>query len=339
MIENIDFIYHEVIKTKEDKEGVLKEAKQRIKDNQKIVELVHKIHEAISNSAHKVYGIFNKDESYFKKEFNKYLEDIQGYDLFKESKNLIGNKDIQGSLVNLMNKENFSTGGSVLLIHYKNNNVPYFILSILKNKLGESLSISPDGIPEVKNTSQIDFNNLDYACRINVDIYKKDNQKNAICFIHKLGAKVSNYFIDFIGCEKFNNSKKNSELLYNVIKNLSNEKEEKETIITNTIEYCDNKKKNKEIIDIFDLSTFLFNDKDKINNYAMNNNISLDSSFSPSMSQIVKLRKVEYKGDWIEILKFSNDNLDKINYNENNSSVTFNDVPNFIRKVKEERGD
>ncbi len=339
-IKVIDFIFHQIVKDKNEKEGYLKEAKSKLTDDSKISNTIEKIHLSISNSTHKVNGKFKKEDSYFKQEFDKYIKDIKSYDLFKESKNIIGNKDKQGSLLNLMNKETLSTGGYVLIIHYEDNNKEYFIMSILKNKQGESFLISDNGIPDIKETVQTDYGNLDYACRINVDIYNDKSSKNPICFIHKTGSNISNYFIDFIGCEKFNSNKCNSEKLAKIIKDLVKDKDdkEKEEITNKTIEFCESKKKIKETIDIFELAEYVFGDKKIIYKYSEDNDIQIDNSFSPYMSEIRKIEIVEFKGDWIEKFKFSNDNLDKIDYNDDNTTIVLKNVPDLVKKIKAEKG-
>ncbi|QDH64139.1 nucleoid-associated protein [Pseudomonas azotoformans] len=119
--------------------------------------------------------------------------------------------------------EALSTGGYILFAQYLNDNVPFLLVTSIKQRDG--LKLNADYIPE--ETTDIDMSKIQQAARINLsrlseflnpvamveDLENLDEEqlaeiemekeKTYLCFISKgKGSEASGYFVEALGCEK-----------------------------------------------------------------------------------------------------------------------------------------
>lgn len=116
--------------------------------------------------------------------------------------------------------EPFSTGGYVLFAQYHNDNIPFLLVTSIKQRDG--LRLNADYIPEA--TTDIDMSKIQQAARINLSRYSEilnpipddvlldeeelaqleiEKEKTYLCFISKgKGSETSGYFIEALGCER-----------------------------------------------------------------------------------------------------------------------------------------
>ncbi|MGL1894605.1 MAG: nucleoid-associated protein [Spirochaetaceae bacterium] len=337
MINN--FIIHEIQKEQHTDISKFIPSKVEVTKDYIAESLVNELHKEITKSSKKVYGIFKStSSSYFKLEFEKHLTS-ENYNLLVNSESFIG--DINGdSLRRHINGQTLSTGGHIILIDYNIGDTRYFVVAMINNKSGKSVTISSDGIPTIYETDQIDFSALDIACRIDIDAFNNgDDEKNYLCFISGR-QDIAKYFVDFIGCKKFNKKKINSENLVFIIEQLSHDYPEKD-IIENAFNYIKPKIKNKEVVDLYQLSEYLLGEdnQDEIIKKAVENGILIDHSFIPSNSEIDKLKKFEFIGDWINKLQFKKDialKQDIISIVDD-STIQLHDVGKLVERINELR--
>jgi len=302
--------------------------------------LIFELHNAISNSTKKVYGIFYKiGSSFFKNVLDQYLLDNEKTDLLENSKEMIGSTHPE-SLVSLIQKEPLATGGHIVIAHYELNNTEYFVIAMLNNKKGKAISFDEKGIPKIFPTEQIDFELMDIACRINLKTYQDEYiTENYLCFFSTREA-FSKYFINFIGCQQFNQPKDNTKKLLQLLDNAAEKVEDPESFRTTAYNYCSQCQKNKDPIVLDKLSEHLYGveGKGNLREIAVLNQIKLDNSFYTHKGELAKLISFKYKGDWIESLRFNRKNIEEknITYNDSENSVILKNVPNLCKKIKDE---
>lgn len=121
-------------------------------------------------------------------------------------------------------KEALSTGGYILFAQYLNDNIPFFLVTSIKQRDG--LKLNADYIPE--ETTDIDMSKIQQAARINLSRLSEflnplpvtaeeaegldeellaeiemEKEKTYLCFISKgKGSEASGYFVEALGCEK-----------------------------------------------------------------------------------------------------------------------------------------
>lgn len=331
------FILHELKKTNKSRDTLFVCSRQEVQADSNSVSLISELHAAISNSNRKAYGIFSKAGiSYFRQEFDNYLE-REEYDLLQSSKAFIGDDNYQ-SLKMYLSAENLSTGGHVLIIDYEVDEKRYFVVSMISNKIGRAVNIH-DGIPRLMNTEQLDFKDLDLACRIDVDKYRSGQKdQNYLCFISGSGG-VSKYFINFVGCENFNQSKDNSRKLIGIINGLAEGISDGGEIKRRAYEYCESRLSSRSPVDLYDMASYVFGEMEKtrIVDYANANDISVDHVFSPNRQEVRRLINFKFKGDWIESFCFDRSFIrENIYINSEANEVVLKNVSSLIAELKDE---
>lgn len=331
------FILHELKKTNKSKETTFIGSKQEVVNDQTSASLIIDLHTAITNSMRKTYGVFSKaGTSYFKQEFDNYLKK-RNYNLLQSSKAYVGD-DNQQSLKTYLSSEILATGGHILIIDYTIDGKQYFTISMISNKMGRAVNIT-NGIPTLMNTEQIDFRELDLACRIDIEKYKSgQTDQNYLCFISGTD-NISKYFVNFIGCEKFNQNKDNSRKAINIITELTKDSENKEDLRKRAYQYCDSKIASRNPVNLYDMSIFVFgeSERDKIVKYANDNGIEVDHTFSIHKQEMKRLISFKFKGDWIESFAFDKSHIGTdILINTQKNEVTLKNVTKLIAELKNE---
>jgi nucleoid-associated protein YejK len=334
-------ILHEIGKAQGDTKSTFRASTQELPSDILAENLIEELHKTISDSPKKVYGRFYAvGASYFKTELDAHLLGNAKTTLLKATEKLFGDQT-DGTLRTYLTKEPLSTGGHVIAAEYTVEKRRYFVVAMINNKKGRAIEISSSGVPRLINTQQIDFDLMDLACRIDIGEYlRAGNPGNYLCFF-TTHQKISNYFIEFIGCQHFNQAKDNTVKLVNLIdlavKGLPNDDDLRSTAYS----YCHQRIQNKDVVVVDDLSEHLFGTprRKALLAVATTNNIDIDNSFSVTSTEIRRLVSFKYKGDWIDSLRFDKKHLTKtrIQTSVDGTSVTLNDVPDLVKRIKHDR--
>lgn len=331
------FILHEIKKGKGKKDALFTPSTQEVESDETAISLVAELHDAISKSPKKVYGIFSDSiTSYFKKEFDAFIKN-EIDNLLENTISLIGGTT-EYTLFTLLNQETLSTGGHILLIDYTKDGSRYYIVAMVNNKSGRSLDII-NGIPKLRNTDQIDFKELDMACRIDVDKYSNySSESNYLCFISSRDS-ISNYFINFIGCKRFNQNRDNSKKIVDAINKMTANEADKDKVRKQAYQYCESCYSNKSAIDLYAMSSYMYGEdnRDKVIDFIEANGIEIDHTFSISRPEMKRLISFKFAGDWIEGLSFDRIHIGKdILFNTDNNEVILRNVKSLIERLKNE---
>ena len=331
------FILHEIKKSNRDRNGVFYPSISEVQIDDTANSLIDDLHNAISISPKKVYGIFSQaGTSYFRQELDFYL-DNRSYDIFEKSKQFLGDSNSQ-SLITLINQETLSSGGHIVIIDYKKDNVNYMIIAMINNRLGRAINIV-NGVPKLIKTEQIDFQELDLSCRIDIDKYKTQSGiGNYLCFTSGRD-NISNYFVKFIGCEKFNQNRDNSRKVVNIINNITKDFVDKEEYRKRAYEYCEARLAAGDTVDLYTMSEFVFGstERDKIVNEAITQSIDIDHTFSMYRPEMKKFINFKFRGDWIDNLSFDRSHIGSdLVIDSQNNSVILKNVKGLIEEIQNE---
>jgi len=331
------FILHEIKKSNKARDGIFLSSITEVEKDDTANALIDDLHDAISKSSKKVYGLFSEaGTSYFHQELDLYQTNSK-YDLLEKSKLFLGDLNSQ-SLISLINQETLSSGGHILLIEYSKESKNYIIVAMINNRLGRAINVE-NGVPKLVKTEQIDFQELDLACRIDMDKYKlRHAGGNYLCFMSERDS-ISNYFIKFIGCEKFNQNKDNSKKVVNVVNAITKDYPDKEVYRKRAYEYCEARIAANDMIDIYAMSEFIFgtSERDKIAKNADSMNIEVDNLFSMYRAEMKRFISFKFKGDWIQSLAFDRSHIGTdIIIDSQNNSVIFKNVSKLIEVIQNE---
>ncbi len=224
--------------------------------------------------------------------FQEEVDDFTNYDLVEVSKTLTRKlKDnIQGISP--------SKGGYLIFTEFENNH----------NFLGVFLVRNTDGTKLIQSGTSWNLNSTQYlnvehfamGAQINLTILTSASPDRYISLVRG-NTDISSYFENWIGIDDSKQENKDAEALYE-ISNLVDLPED----ITNRDEF---KKKihdyantrPSKVVNLRELSQFLYEDENILSNYCTNNNIDIDGEFKLSGKNLNRFYKVAVKADNIEL--------------------------------------
>ncbi|WP_404407760.1 nucleoid-associated protein YejK [Pseudidiomarina marina] len=146
--------------------------------------------------------------------------------------------------------------GFLVIASYTELGQDYLVVAFLPSK--EGVSIAPD--LSVDRSSQLDINKVQLAATINLTEWQEEPESATyISFIKgRVGRKVSDFFLDFLGCAEGLNAKKQSqqlvESLHDYVKASEIPTEQANTLRKSVYDICDNSWKSNEPVRVKDLS-------------------------------------------------------------------------------------
>ncbi|WP_417665181.1 nucleoid-associated protein YejK [Pseudidiomarina sp.] len=146
--------------------------------------------------------------------------------------------------------------GFLVIASYTELGQDYLVVAFLPSKDG--VSIAPD--LSVDRSSQLDISKVQLAATINLTEWKEEpDSATYISFIKgRVGRKVSDFFLDFLGCAEGLNAKKQSQQLVDSLHQYVKEAEmptEQATALRKSVyDICDNSWQNNEPVRVKDLS-------------------------------------------------------------------------------------
>lgn len=146
--------------------------------------------------------------------------------------------------------------GFLVIASYTERGQDFLVVAFLPSKDG--VTIAPD--LSVDRSSQLDINKVQLAATINLTEWKEEPESTTyISFIKgRVGRKVSDFFLDFLGCAEGLNAKKQSqqlvESLHSYVKDAQLPTEQANTLRKSVYDICDNSWQNNEPVRVKDLS-------------------------------------------------------------------------------------
>lgn len=168
------------------------------------------------------------------------------------------------NLLGRMNDQQFSTGGYVLFVLYRNDDGnPLMCVAMLRNKQGNAI----DENLNVKETIHIDLEKLHICCQIDITPWldQDDNESKYMSFIKgRASSTTPEYFIKFVGCAEFSDSSTQTAELVQVVRDYCRSQnlthDQSIEFRRRVYDYCKDKLDRRERVFIPDLSRYLDED-------------------------------------------------------------------------------
>lgn len=182
-----------------------------------VIKLVSSIHALLGKPGNNVvWGQFSEQgrQGEFPPEVSKYIYDTSA-ERFEALTHTALDELMKKSLT-----EALSTGGYMLFAQYINDNIPFLLVTSIKQRDG--LRLNADYIPE--ETTDIDMSKIQQAARINLsrlseflnpepeepevseeerEQLEMEKEKTYLCFISKgKASEAAGYFVEALGCER-----------------------------------------------------------------------------------------------------------------------------------------
>jgi len=227
-----------------------------------------------------------------------------------------------------------ATGGIVIFMHYDNN----FMVLLLSRKDAFNLK---DFELETLKTIDIDF--MRYAVRIDnaeFSLKKSNNDKLPyISFIRGTAQRVSEYFLDFVGCKSYVSPQQSTDEMIEAVREYMLNRDEpyspekRREVEVQILEYCVTQRKNNQPVYMSSIAPLVDPENESgLIEYINEKDIKCSDIFEADPTSLKKLKRYDYKSKkWS--LAFDHDIYNStIKYNKELKKIIISDVPEDFEK-------
>lgn len=323
-------ILHQLVKQSDDQlEMVLRET--ALTNNQATEALVDELHRIYSGKS-KAFGIF-KEESLFNEQLNDYQEANTDFVSFSHHAMAL----LKSELI----KYPFAEGGVVLFCQYRYLATDYLFIAVLTSC--ESMLVNDE--LDVSTTRYLDIERADIVARIDLTELKTNpGSLRYLTFLRgRVGRKVSDFFMDFLGAQEGLNAKVQNKTLVQALDDYCAEiqldKEETQSYRQQVYSYCDSQLKSGEEIAVEALSHEITPAGDKsFQSFTQEGNYGLEDAFPADRSMLRQLKKFSGSGGGVTI-NFDAALLgERIFWDPQSDTLTLKGLPPNLRDQLQRRG-
>ena len=327
-------IIHEIIKDSKTNESELIASDELVKLDNNSIGLI----DALNKSYNKdgvLYATFDSSEGkYFPEKFDKYQKTEKSESHFiKFTKQVIGNLETTIKQVTL------ATGGYFVFAEYNSNGNNFLGVFLIRDTEGKTLSKSGKTFT-VDSIEYVDTSNLAMACRVNIDKYNS-GQENYLSLTQLKQQLISEYFKNWISVKQVESSSEYTRHLYDIISqierpiNPDTENEYEIEVFRNKVYDYISSSPNR-IVNLKSLSKHFYDDSDAISDYAIKNDITIDTEFRYNARQLKRFIKLEVNRDGINFKISRGDIDDKVRFSDSESNLVIIDSLLFANALREE---
>jgi nucleoid-associated protein len=320
---------HYLSKQEETGEVTLRLGPELIEVGQKIQSFVDSLHGIYNAKGSKAYGSFSDmpaegETARFVDVMESYLGDSQSfYEFSTQAANLLKNE---------LGKYDLGEMGYLVVCHYEYLGGRYLLVAVIPI----SQHYSVDGELNISAAQHLDTNKLQLAARIDLFDYKENAQSNRyVSFIKgRAGRQVSDFFLDFLGCEEGLNCKEQTQTLVQAVEDYVQvnqlDPQEKQSTRKELLSYCKEQKASAQDVSLQELGKVISptddNSKD-FYSFCQEQAYPIEESFPHDQTVVNKITKYSGYGNGIS-LSFERSHFGgDVVYNAANESITIYKVP------------
>lgn len=279
----------------------------------------------IYNNKSKAYGLFNSD-SLFSESVREFRKGNQDFLNFTQN----SAKQLRNELI----KYPFAEGGSVIFCLYHYLTTKYLLIAVLSN----CQSVLVNDKLDILTTNHLDIDRADIIARLDLTEWQNESDsKRYLTFLKgRVGRKVSDFFMDYLGASEGINPKKQSKHLVQAIDDYCQEfaldKQEKQAYRNHIHNYCQQQLTAKEDIDLQILSEDLpANTAHNFLHFIKKQPYELDNQFPVHRAALKGLKKFSGSGGGLTI-NFDIALLDeRIIWDQKTDTLTIKGIPPNLR--------
>jgi len=319
---------HFITKKEETGEVVLRLGPESIEISNKIENFVDALHKIYNGKASKAYGHFSTmpaegDSARFVDVMESYLSDTQSFYAFSgQAANLLKNE---------LEKYDLAETGYLVVCHYEHMGGRYLLATIIP--VSEHYSV--DGELNISADKHLDTARMQLAARIDLFDYKENAQGNKyVSFIKgRAGRVVSDFFLNFLGCEEGLNSKEQTQTLVQAVEDYvavnQLDAAEKQSTRKELLNYCKEQKSSAQDVSIEEIGQVIKQEgaEQDFYQFCQEQSYPLEESFPHDQAVVNKVTKYSGYGNGIS-LSFERSHFgEDVVYNAANESITIYKVP------------
>jgi nucleoid-associated protein len=346
---------HFLSKTEESGEVSLRLGPENLKPEQggtstKITAFVDGLHAIYNGKASKAYGSFTSmpmagntsgiSENSSDIQTARFVDLMESYFNDKQS---FYNFSIQAanSLKNEIEKYDLDETGYLIVCHYEYMGGRFLLVAVIP--VSEHYSV--DGELNISADQHLDTNKLQLAARIDLFDYQQNASGNRyISFIKgRAGRKVSDFFLDFLGCEEGLNSKEQTQTLVRAVEDYVAVNQldagEKQQTRKELLSYCKEQKSSSQDVSIQEIgkvightTTDSSGQSQDFYQFCQQQSYPIEESFPHDQTVVNKITKYSGYGNGIS-LSFERSHFGQdVVYNPHNDSIIIYKVPPNLKE-------
>ncbi|WP_019028147.1 nucleoid-associated protein YejK [Colwellia piezophila] len=302
-------------------------------ENTKTTNFVDGLHAIYNAKGNKAYGSFSSmpsegDSARFVDLMESYLTEQQNfYDFSTQAGNVLKNE---------IEKYDIEETGYFVICHYEYMGGRYLFVAVIP--VSEHYSV--DGELNISAAQHLDTNKIQLAARIDLFDYKENGQGNRyISFIKgRAGRKVSDFFLDFLGCEEGLNAKEQTQTLVQAVEDYVTVNQldpaEKQKTRKDLLSYCKEQKASSQDVSLQEVGKVIESAgaEQDFYQFCQTQSYPIEDSFPHEQAVVNKITKYSGYGNGIS-LSFERSHFGQdVVYNPHNDSLTIFKVPPNLKE-------
>ena len=315
----------------------------------KITAFVDGLHAIYNSKASKAYGSFTAMQVAVQPQGESESDNIQVANFVDLMESYFNEKQsfydfsIQAanSLKNEIEKYDMEETGYLIVCHYEYMGGRYLLVGVIP--VSEHYSV--DGELNISAAQHLDINKLQLAARIDLFDYQQNASGNRyISFIKgRAGRKVSDFFLDFLGCEEGLNAKEQTQTLVQAVEDYvcvnQLDATEKQQTRKELLSYCKEQKLSSQDVSIQEVGKVIGHVTTDSNGqsqdfyqFCQEQSYPIEESFPHDQTVVNKITKYSGYGNGIS-LSFERSHFGQdVVYNPHNDSITIYKVPPNLKE-------
>ncbi|EDM64650.1 MAG: nucleoid-associated protein YejK [Moritella sp.] len=304
---------------------------EELVNSEPVEELASELHRIYNAKPAKGFGYFKcteEDNSRlpFEVELRKFIDEESNFvDFSSAASNL---------LVAELLKYDFGTQGILSFVHYNWMASDYLIVALLENK--DSVMVTEQ--LDLSNTHYLELSKVQLAAKIDLTEWRQNSDsKRYLSFIKgRAGRKVSDFFLDFLGCTEGMDAKLQNAGLMRAVDEFCHvaelDAEESIQAREQVAQYCNEQIKEGNEIEIKDLSDHLADVSSRDFYQYASEAYELEDSFPADRGAVRKLTKYVGQGGGLSISFDQKLMAERISYDAQTDTLTIVGIPPNLRE-------
>jgi len=302
-------------------------------ESAKTTNFVDGLHTIYNAKGSKAYGSFSSmpsegDAARFVDLMESYLTEQQNFYTFStQAANVLKNE---------IEKYDIEETGYLVICHYEYMGGRYLLVAVIP--VSEHYSV--DGELNISAAQHLDTSKIQLAARIDLFDYKENGQGNRyISFIKgRAGRKVSDFFLDFLGCEEGLNAKEQTQTLVQAVEDYvavnQLDPAEKQKTRKELLSYCKEQKASSQDVSLQEVGKVIESAgaEEDFYQFCQTQSYPIEESFPHEQAVVNKITKYSGYGNGIS-LSFERSHFgEDVVYNPHNDSLTIYKVPPNLKE-------
>jgi len=302
-------------------------------ENTKTTNFVDGLHAIYNTKGNKAYGSFSSmpsegDSARFVDLMESYLTEQQNfYDFSTQAGNVLKNE---------IEKYDIEETGYFVICHYEYMGGRYLFVAVIP--VSEHYSV--DGELNISAAQHLDTSKIQLAARIDLFDYKENAHGNRyISFIKgRAGRKVSDFFLDFLGCEEGLNAKEQTQTLVQAVEDYVSVNQldpaEKQKTRKDLLSYCKEQKASYQDVSLQEVGNVIESAgaEQDFYQFCQKQSYPIEESFPHEQAVVNKITKYSGYGNGIS-LSFERSHFgEDVVYNPHNDSLVIYKVPPNLKE-------